>query len=434
MWFGAGLADPDPPNAEVDLIRLWLRRTGVFALVLIIASFAARRSDQSSVEWRLSAVAQANGFDLWTWEARTLAQRTYLAIVARPPTEAATTVERYLQLTRDLHQAEGARDLAWAKQSVLGGDAGLAADQARVDGLEGQVASLRLTVESTVSAQMENELAQQQVRSSLLEWRSDAAFPFARPVLTPGVFFQLGSLPNLIVVSPRDKIELVASVLLQPDLSPTAIDRIEGQADGLNVSSVVTGIGGLAAYPSMLPDATSAADLLVTVGHEWTHHYLALRPLGMHYFDNYQMREINETVADMVGHEVGLAVYESTYRPLEPPPAPAAPSRPTGSRPDFGTLMRDTRTTVEGYLARHDVAGAEVYMRQRQQELAQEGYYVRRLNTAYLSFFGSYSGSGNPVEDKLRRVRSQAGSLAAFLDAVSQIRTTADLDRLASGP
>jgi len=137
-------------------------------------------------------------------------------------------------------------------------------------------------------------------------------------------------------------------------------------------------------------------------------------------------------VADMVGHEVGQAIYQHLY---PPPPAP----RPTPSqtpapppRPDFWTLMRQIRVTVEGYLTRHDVAGANLYMTEQRQELTTEGYYVRRLNTAYLAFFGSYAGSANPYEPKLRRLRERSGSLAAFLDAVSQVRTPADLDRLAA--
>jgi len=55
---------------------------------------------------------------------------------------------------------------------------------------------------------------------------------------------------------------------------------------------------------------------------------------------------------------------------------------------------------------------------------------VRRLNTAYLAFFGSYAGSANPVEPKLRRLRAKAGSLAAFLDLISQVQSPTDLDRL----
>jgi hypothetical protein len=148
------------------------------------------------------------------------------------------------------------------------------------------------------------------------------------------------------------------------------------------------------------------------------------------------MLEINETVADMVGHEVGESVFERVYSPLLPPPA--APSRqaaaPRAAQPDFGTLMRRIRKTVEADLAQHDVAGADAYMAEQQQELAKQGYYVRRLNTAYLSFFGSYAGSANPYELKLRQLRSHTPSVAAFLRVVSQIQRPGDLDRFLADP
>ncbi|HEX5414526.1 MAG TPA: hypothetical protein VFZ25_02595, partial [Chloroflexota bacterium] len=136
----------------------------------------------------------------------------------------------------------------------------------------------------------------------------------------------------------------------------------------------------------------------------------------------------------MVGHEVGDAVYRQTYEPLveltPKGPVPAASATPRPARPDFYAEMRQTRLTVDGYLARHDVAGADTYMMSQQKLLATQGYYVRRLNTAYLAFFGSYSGTANPYEAQLRLLRSREPSLGAFLEAVSTVRTPEDLARL----
>src|SRR5690606_2766090 len=104
--------------------------------------------------------------------------------------------------------------------------------------------------------------------------------------------------------------------------------------------------------------------------------YLAFRPLGQAYFSDYRMRAINETVADIVGIEVGDSVYRDVYAPDEPPPQPGAPrarsNRPDG--PDFGQEMRRIRANVERMLAAGDVTGAEAYMAQQQQYLAQLGF------------------------------------------------------------
>jgi hypothetical protein len=348
------------------------------------------------------------------WEVQSLSNRWSQALIDPAPPGGPDLVLRYSRLSGEEARVRSQRDEEWAKKEVTGTSPELAATEQRLAALDAQLAQIRPAVEATVSQEIEAELRSRQVRRGLLTWDSIVAFPFARPEVTPGVFFQLGPLPNLLVVSPPDRIELIDSVLLQPDLSPTQVDSLESGADALGVSSVVTGIGGLAAYPSMLPDSSSPKDLLFTVAHEWTHHYLALRPLGVHYFDNYEMRTINETVADMVGAEVGGAVYERLYPALPPPGQTAAPRPAAPARPDFGALMRQIRVAVEGYLARHDVAGANAYMADQRQELVKDGYYVRRLNTAYLAFFGSYSGSANPVEPKLRRMRQRAGSLAAL--------------------
>jgi hypothetical protein len=429
---GGGLGYPKILGSDVvRRLTSWLRRVLAVGAILGASLLVSGPSAANDLEWRLGQVARGDGFNLWTWEIGTLANRESQAVVNPPPPDQVDVVKQYFRLSADADRARSERDGAWAQQAVLGTSTRLGETQGRVDDLEVQLAALRPTVEATVSSEIEAELRLQQMRDTLVTWHALPGPPFLRPTLIPGVFFQLGQLPDLLVVSPRDRIALVGSVLIRPGLSPTEIDSLERGADGLDVSSVVTGIGGLAAYPSMLPDSSSPRDLLVTVAHEWTHHYLALQPLGQAYFVSYDMRVINETVADMVGHEVGGAVYETIYPPgppAVPAPRPATPA--TAAPPDFGTLMRQIRTTVEGYLAKHDVAGAEGYMREQQVELGRQGYYVRRLNTAYLSFFGSYSGSANPYEARLRLLRSHAGSLAAFLSEVSQINQPADLNRL----
>src|SRR5579859_459328 len=403
----------------------------VVLLALVIGALVSASSVRTSLDWKLAEVDRSHSFNLWSWEAKTLATRESQAILAPTSTTAIATVNRYFEATRVAAAARARRDDSWARQAVTGSSTDLADTQRQLDAAEATLADLRPTVQTTLSAQIEDELNRQGIRPSLVSWAPASGFPFLLPRIVPGVFFQLGVLPDLLIVAPTDRIEIVGSVLVEPNLPADQIDLLEGGADALGLSSLVTGIGGLAAYPSMLPDSSSARDLLNTVAHEWTHHYLALRPLGQAYFQSYQMREINETVADIVGHEIGAAVYERSYRPpvipAAPPPTPSKPS--AAAPPDFGTLMRQIRVTTEQYLSRHDVAGANAYLANQQKELMKEGFYVRRLNTAYLSFFGSYSGGANPIEPKLRQIRSRSPSLAAFLATVEVFRTPADLDR-----
>lgn len=413
----------------VVLPRPRIGARGLLLVLLILVAFPASQP-APTLDARLTGVAGAHNFDLTAWEARTLSDRLVRALFRPVEPSASAEVRAYGRLVAEDNQARQARDDLWAKREVTGSAPGLDAAQTRLDSLDRQVATLRPIVEATVSAQIEAELSRQDVREGWITWRDNPAGLFARPDFSPNVFFQLTAPPNLLVVAPRDQIRIVDSVLLNSGLAPDQIDRIENGADALGVSSVVTGIGGLAAYPSMLPDQSGTQDLLITVAHEWTHHYLAFRPLGMHYYASYDLTEINETVADMVGHEVGNAVYERDYPASPPAPVPAAPTPAAPARPDFWTLMRHIRVTVEGYLARHDVAGADAYMAAQRQELAKDGYYVPRLNTAYLAFFGSYTGMANPYEARLRLLRQRSGSLRRFLETVSTISQPSDLDRL----
>ena len=413
------------------------KRLAAYFLLLLAGLVVSSSRHPPTLGWNLAAVARNHSFDLWTWEIDTLAQRTAQGLWASnqhvSSADGIAVVRQYAALSAQEERALSRRDGLWAQRAVTGQAPGLRSAERQAAVLESEVATQHQAVEAIVSQQIDTQLHRDGVQSSFLRWTHLDGFPFLRPTIVPRVFFQLGPLPNLLVVSPRDRIELVGSVLIQPGLGPDEVNRLENQAESLGVSSVVTGIGGLAAYPSMRPDDPSIRDLLITVAHEWTHHYLALHPLGMAYFNSYSMREINETVADMVGHEVGDAVYVRYYGKIQvPSSSSSSASRSTG--PSFLTLMRRIRVRVVRLLAKHDVTGAEAYMASARLGLARQGYYISRLNTAYLAFFGSYAGTGNPYEGKLRLLRSRCGTLADFLEVVSQVHSPGDLDRELASP
>ena len=76
-------------------------------------------------------------------------------------------------------------------------------------------------------------------------------------------------------------------------------------------------IGGLGAtYPAFVADNADLRWTIETAAHEWVHQYLAFKPLGFRYVldllgitTNYDIDTINETVADLVGQEIGTEVY-----------------------------------------------------------------------------------------------------------------------------
>jgi hypothetical protein len=272
-----------------------------------------------------------------------------------------------------------------------------------------------------VEAALERTVSQAYTRAGVT--RSE---PVATPGLFPPVLVALTQPPNVLVISPRTQLRVLESVVLNA-MDVAAQERLEASADSTGVVSLVAPIGGLATYPAMVLEEDAPDRLLASVAHEWLHQYLIFYPLGVHYWDSQETREINETTADLVGQEVGSGLARELD--LRPSPRPAAQTRGAF---DFRAFMRETRFEVERLLSVSQVDAAEAYMRRRRDELEQHGYHLRKLNQAYFALYGSYTegfaaSPTNPIPDLLHRLREQSGSLAEFIFRVRSITTVAEL-------
>lgn len=377
------------------------------------------------VEWELGAVTNR----LWGTRGRAFGETSSVLPPYDSP-EAATIVRQYFALGRDQRRLQGELNLVWARRDSPDRANQLVALQQEVDALAQEREAMEWAVERIIAEQMTHELESEGFSRAVVRliWRPGIP-PIALDV-TPAVWFDLTPLPQVLVVAPRSAVTIKASHLIRSELDIAQIEDLEDRVDQLGVSSIVTPIGGLAAYPSMVPDNQGLAATLTTIAHEWVHHYFFVRPLGTRYFASYRLRSINETAADIAGVELGRKVYERYYSATESSVQQLAVSAQVGDRPSFGDLIRSARKEVEQLLAKGDIAGAERHMEEQKAVLAQHGYYVRKLNTAYLSLFGSYAGSGNPDEPKLRLLRERTGSLKAFLDAVAAVDSADTFDRI----
>ena len=304
------------------------------------------------------------------------------------------------------------------------------------------------------------ELATVEWRALLAELRAaeDAVQPLAEAILEeqtasvlmgegfgvlgkefPPVGAHFTPLPLLLVVSPRDHIEKVLSLDLRHGLDVAQRETIEEEVDtSHDVSSLVTGIGGLAAYPAMLLESGSLNWVADVTAHEWTHHYLTPRPLGWYYEDDPETRTINETVASIVGGEAGRQMVARYYPEFLPPePAEPAPEEPDEEAPapeppefDFRMEMRETRIRVDELLAAGKIEEAEAYMEERRQEFVANGYGIRKLNQAYFAFHGAYADSPtsiSPIGPEVKKLREQSSSIKDFLDKASLITSRQNL-------
>ncbi|HUS82232.1 MAG TPA: hypothetical protein VM013_03110 [Dehalococcoidia bacterium] len=252
--------------------------------------------------------------------------------------------------------------------------------------------------------------------------------------LFPPVDFEFEDPPHVLVISPRDRIVEEKATLLRSDLTLDEAQRLEREAEAKsdNVSALVVPTGGISAYPAIIEPTDDYLSALQVASHEWMHAYLFFHPLGARYFENDTLRTINETVADIVGMEMGSLV-EAAYPLAAPTPAPAATPQPSQESVDVDKVLRQLRLNVDGLLAQGRTVDAETAMEQTRKFLAAHGRYYRRINQAFFAFYGLYgtsAASSSPIGPKLEELRERSASLGDFVRAVAGVRSEADLDRL----
>lgn len=250
----------------------------------------------------------------------------------------------------------------------------------------------------------------------------------------PPVSFVMAPPPTLLVISPRDYVYQEKTVTLLPDLGTEERVAIESRVDALGWVSLVVDLGGIGAtYPALVNDSYRLQTTIEIAVEEWLHQYLVFEPLGGAYLrhllgirEDGDIVTINETLVGIVSDELALKVmtrYYPQYIIVEAEPAPEGEF-------DYNRAMRETRLTVDALLADGDIAGAEVYMEERRQYLAENGYYIRKLNQAYFAFHGSYGDeatSVDPVGEDLRALRERYDSLREFLAAAAEMKSRGDI-------
>jgi hypothetical protein len=137
---------------------------------------------------------------------------------------------------------------------------------------------------------------------------------------------------------------------------------------------------------------------------------------------------MNETTADIVGHEVGAALLKHYYPELaiEYSSQPVSLSHVQAKATfNFNAEMHTTRVRVDALLAQGQITEAEAFMEQRRLFFWQNGYAIRKLNQAYFAFYGAYAdvpggaAGEDPVGPAVRALRAQSATLAIFLHRIA---------------
>jgi len=257
-------------------------------------------------------------------------------------------------------------------------------------------------------------------------------------VFFPPMLFKFELPPKLLTISYRDRLELNTTILLKPDLSIEEIERVEERIESLGFSAYTRQSTGISLFPTIVyPD--SLQNRLRTIAHEWLHTYIVFTPLGFARFkaNTSERQTIEETVASIFGNEIGAEVWKRFYLPYltQITPAPPAPRTEqeiaTFNRNEF---LIETRQQVEKLLEAGKIEEAEAYMKQRRDELEENGYWERKINQAYFVANGYYAtnpiyqGGQGGLGEKLLELREKTDSLAEFIKIVIGIKNLQDLE------
>ncbi len=335
----------------------------------------------------------------------------------------------YLRNMEDVLNTEWQLEQIYANPEIENPALASAEIRARLDQLYAEQHLLAPVAEAVLEEQLTTILAQ--------EGLTAAGQPIPRPL------YHVSPLPMALIVSPRDTIYQVKNISLLADLPVDEQVALETKIfEEQNMSALVVAVGGVGIYPTMGMRSTRLPWIVSNLAHEWTHNYLSLHPLGANYMTSPELRTINETVASIVGDEIGgmlLAQYypertQTNRSPVELVSSVERMPNPDDAPFDYYAAMRETRVTVDELLAEGKIEEAEAYMDARREVFWQNGYAIRKLNQAYFAFHGAYAdipGGGaageDPVGPAVQKLRAQSASLEEFIETIRWVDSFEDL-------
>lgn len=403
----------------------------------------------------LDRVVAGQQFNIVRWEVDALTAKAAHELITpqhgMSDANQVTFVRQTMQLVRDFETLNVEIDKIYISPDIK--DAASASQELRQqrDVLRQQINDRQLLCEAIIQEQIESVIREE-------------GFALGGQILPP-LRFRFTGLPDVMIISRRDKIERIDQRTLVADLPIEELLRLETKVDQqFDVSSLITAIGGLGAYPTMLPQTASVRFAIEVAAHEWAHNYFVWRlaPIALNYGNDATSRIINETSAVIFEREISKRVIAKYYPEtasqnkglgikdwgltsliLNPQSSiPNPQSKGLGlaraeaqTKFDFNREMRITRLRADELLAEGKIGEAEQYMEERRAIFVRNGYQIRKLNQAYFAFYGAYNaepgGSAtagrDPIGPGVQRLRQQSATLGEFMQRVSRVRGLADL-------
>ena len=408
--------------------------TVTLLLILLILMLAPNWPEFGDEEVQVNATTGSDSFDFVSWETNALLAKATAVLSGGTAYFSEETqkeiVLAYLDTINQSNRLNWEIEQIYVDPDVKNPDEASQEKQAKLAAVRQQMARLQVLAEAIV---------QDQIATILVEEGLSVAGQTSPPVM-----MHMTPLPLMMIVSPRDTIQNKYQRPLTPGLTTAEKDAMETAVyENADLSALIVPIGGLATYPAMVMETDSVTWLPDVTAHEWTHHWLMPYPISLNYMTDPSIRTINETVASIVGHEIGEQVVARYYPEFVPPPPPeiveetaveVEPVAPPSF--DFRAEMAETRRIVDAMLADGDLDGAETYMEEQRRVFVENGHNLRKLNQAYFAFYGAYADKpgatgDDPIGPTLLAMREASPSLKDFLRSVAMIGDFEDFEQVA---
>ena len=265
-----------------------------------------------------------------------------------------------------------------------------------------------------------------QIKKLLIGELYDQEMNYFFDIIFPSPEFNIGSSPKLLVTSPRNKIERKEELLLVPSIDIETIEELEGSIDSDELSSVIINIGGIAAYPSIIAEGKSSRELFLTISHEWLHQYLIFHPLGRSYFSTKEMKEINETLANIFSKKLLKSLCEKDFE-IKNEMCSVSPLKDE-NKFDYREFMKKLRINVDQLLFEGKISNAEKLMNESTLILNNNGIKIRKINQAWFAFNGTYGDSPSSISNFNDELNNLIDSYGTLKDAINDIKNISSLD------
>lgn len=282
----------------------WQKRRFLLLMIMLLFSLKDGLPDNSRFG-RIKAQIAGYEFNYIAWELDALWQKLSQSLfgwqVYYTDAERKAAVIEYLQLTGQIFDHDAQIEAIYADPAVTDPESAAADLAQERDRLLARQRDLQPIVEPIIERHIEAVLI-------------DEGFGTLGQVLPP-VSFRFVETPDVLIVSPRDRIQQDYAISLR---ALTIAERSEIEQNVMTASpndaAYITGVGGVGIWPAMVVETRWASIAYEIVAHEWSHHYLFAFPSGQEYLVRPESRYINETVATVFGNAMAIKVLERFYR------------------------------------------------------------------------------------------------------------------------